>query len=193
MGIIAVDATQVDVGDTTVETTIFSATVPANTIQADKWVVLKILGNIQTDGSNTITVRVKFGGTTYYQDANSIGVITAQEPVWFYIPLAGNNATNAQTLGGGLFVGTDGGATTGIGDIGTDEIDAITPILNDGVAIDQTSAQALAVTMQWSIAFAGDTFSKYYGVIYDMTEVPPAVLPGKGLVVQWAVPRAATW
>lgn len=148
-------ATDVTVVNTTTETSIYSYSVPAATLDTNRLLRLTIFGDILANsGTPNLTVRVKFGGTTIYADATAnFSASATRRPFFFQILLAGDGATNAQVLGGWLFVGAIGTATTGTGDLGVDENQGVAPIANTA-ALDQTSAQTLDVTVQWSAANA---------------------------------------
>lgn len=62
--VLSLTATDVTVTNTTVETTIFSKTVPANALGTINSLSLTLLCNISDDGDRTITVRMKYGSTT---------------------------------------------------------------------------------------------------------------------------------
>jgi len=58
------DVTQAEVVDTTVETTVYTFTVPANTLSSNRLLHLILTGDyLNNSGSNkTLTIRVNFGG-----------------------------------------------------------------------------------------------------------------------------------
>jgi hypothetical protein len=160
------EAATTDVANTTTETTIFTHSVPANELGSDRALECILFGDYLNNNATgtSLTWRIKFGGTTIYQDAVSASAISAtRRPWWLQFVLAANNATNAQTLGGLFYLGTAGGATTGLGDIDTDEIESAAPIANSGIAIDSTAARTLEVTVAWSAASANASLRRFWG------------------------------
>jgi hypothetical protein len=127
-------ATDVTVTNTTTETTIFSSTVPANSLGTANRLRLTIHGDHRSDNcedSCSYLVRLKYGGTTVaaYNFAASPG-ITA--PTRFEFLLSADGATNSQlglmSLVGGSVVLAQGTA-----------------------AVSSTVDQPIAVTVAWSV------------------------------------------
>jgi hypothetical protein len=145
------DASSQSVSVTT-ETSIFSYSVPANELSTNRLLRLTIWGTVGANATaTTTTFRVKFNGTTIYQDDNAHNEDTIDDQCWcFVIYLAGNNATNAQAFGGYMLNSTVTNPTTGVaGEFDADEIRTTAPVFNTA-AQDQTSACTFEVTVQRS-------------------------------------------
>lgn len=149
--------------DVTVSTTvtIYLFTVPSNMLSTNKAINFQIMGDLlcSTAGSGSFSLFIAFGATTMYSGGGTITVGAARRPWFFDLYLCAENATNAQVLGGLMTIGTSGGATTGIGDINTDEIQAITPVIGTG-AVDSTVSQTFMVAIKMSTAGASSSWKK---------------------------------
>lgn len=150
----------ITITDDTTETTICTYSVPANELGSTRAMRLTLYGTVLNTSSTaqTFTTRVKYAGTTIYNDANSVQAnFTTAGPYWLNVVLAGNNATNAQSLGGAGYIGSEGLATTGTGDMDSDEIENTTPLFNTAAG-DSTAAQTFEVTMQLANGVGTETF-----------------------------------
>lgn len=143
--------TAVDVVNTLTETTLFTFTVPGNTMGTNRLLRLELVGDYLNNSGATLTtsetLRIKFGASTIWQDDGKLHVNSANRKPWFMkIHVMNLAAANSQQLGGVI---TLGGApsTVGTGEYADDEIDAQTAIGGTG-ALDTTASQALAVTVQ---------------------------------------------
>jgi hypothetical protein len=168
-GLVAIhdrESATIDVVNTLNETTIFTHSVPANELGTDRAIEVQLQGdlleNVVTGAQ--LTWRIYFGGTTIWNDVlGSVTAISAsRRPWWLHFILAANGATNAQRLGGLFLLGTAGGATTGLGDIDTDEIESQTPLINNSIAIDSTVARTLEVTVDWFSANVNESVRRHY-------------------------------
>jgi hypothetical protein len=154
----------ITITDSTTETTICTYSVPANELGSTRAMRLVLYGTVlNTTGTpQSFTLRIKFGGTTIYQDLVNVNAnTTVTGPIFMVINLGGNNATNAQSLSGRLHTGFGTNTTTGFGDMDIDEIEGSTPFFNTA-AIDQTSAQTLEATMQLSNGGGTEEFVRRY-------------------------------
>lgn len=146
---------------TTTETALYTATIPANTLGTDRCLRITLIGVLDKDVlTDVVTLRVKFGGATIYADVCATTGSAVNRPWCAELYLAGDGATNAQVLGGWFLLGDLATATTGLGDLQTDEVLAHTPILATA-AIDSTADQTLTVTAQWSAAFTNVMTCRY--------------------------------
>lgn len=150
--------TILNIASTAAETTLYTFSIPANTLGANGSLVLELGGDYQnTSGSNRdLTLRVKFGGTTLFSDIRSGLTSTAALAAWkLTLTLQNLNATNAQHLNGRWSLSGRAAATTGLGDIDAADTFAGT-IASEGTdpTIDTTSAQTLEVSVQHSASSA---------------------------------------
>ncbi len=168
-GVINRVASTVTIGGST-ETTIYSYTVPANTMGTNKALRLTMIGDRLNDSgaTKTITLRVKFGGTTLYQDvtATFADANLNRYPWNATVVLANQDATNAQTLGGQINFGINTTVpATGFGDLGVDEIIAATPFVGVAGTIDTTQDRLLEVTVQHSASHASNNIRLHYALL----------------------------
>lgn len=173
VGVIDRQVTQNDVVNTLTETSFYSFSVPANVLDTQKMLRLTIYGDYlnNSGAGRTLTVRVKFGGTTYYNDVSgTLAASASRHPFRWEILVGNRNATNVQSIGGYLSMGVAGGATTGIGDMGTFATNTTgleTPFYNDG-AIDTTVAQTLEVTVKHSTNHASLSIRRQMAILEIM-------------------------
>lgn len=117
-----------NISNSAAETTIFSVTVPANTLNTTNLRALhvclffELLNN--TAATHAFTLRVKLGATTLYADTSALLAASAiARPVvlelWLYTQSAGVQL-GQQFVSGFLRIGNIVAATTGIGDLATD-------------------------------------------------------------------------
>ena len=158
--------TTVDVTGTT-EPNILSHTVNASDLGTTRMLRATILGDLYHTGTaNTLTVRVKLGGTTLYSDsmtynghantnraqyvmeclmgmANSATaefLVCTLDCSWLEVPASGNGRIGTQGMEGTF------------GSIGTS-------------AVDTGSNQAFVVSVQWSAVHADTRWRKYYACV----------------------------
>lgn len=136
----------------TAEATLCSFTVPANTLGSTGKVTLEIHGDLFVNSANTFTLKIKFGGTTYYQKSSAFTASAVRRPILWRIHLSAKNATNAQALIGEMAMGYAFTATTGVGDWG--EFNGRHATVANDCAIDSTAAQTLAVTLTSDVSSA---------------------------------------
>ena len=147
-----------DINTTSAEQTIFSQNILANTMGSNGILHLRIFGAIlQNQATATdYTLRIKFGGTTYYQDNIATALVQSATVMPFFLDLyvVNNNATNVQRLFGTFIMNDTNTPPTGTGDISDDEGQVNGVFLNSTLNKDTTSNQTLAVTMQMSVSNA---------------------------------------
>jgi hypothetical protein len=143
------DTTLSEVVNTTAETTIYSFSVPANTLGTSGWIRLSIFGTIlnNSGGTYNITAKLKFGATTIAQQ--TVGNAADSTNIYGYkldAYIAANGATNAQkggfviagrALNNGFLMGAHGTA-----------------------AEDSTTAKTLSITIALGIAHPQFSFKK---------------------------------
>lgn len=156
-----------NVENTTTETTIFTHSIPGNTLGTNKLLRLTISGDYLGNSATArfITIRVKYGATTIYADAtNTIVIDASRRAVLLTVLVGAANATNSQVLGGYINVSDPGGTTSGTGDVADDEIFAHTSI--QGFASeDSTLAKDLTVTIQHSAAETNVSFRRQIAIL----------------------------
>jgi len=158
------DATTVDVTNTTSETTVFSYAVPANELGTARKLRCEMGGDyLNNNGvAPTVRLRIKYGGTTIFDDTVAVSSTSATRRPWYLtFSLCANGAAGAQSLFGFMLLGSAGGATAGIGDIDTDEVETMAPFFNTA-AIDSTVSQTLEVTATWSTAATTLSFRRFH-------------------------------
>ncbi len=147
--------THYDVGPSDAsEQTIFTGTVPANCMGTDRMLRLAIRGTAknQTGSGRLFQIRLKFGGSTLVDCSISLASSATLTTFWVDVEIQNDAATGAQnvtlraTLPGGSApaTGTAGGSA-GTGAIRTVEATG---------AVDTTSDQTLAVTLQLPVSDA---------------------------------------
>ena len=157
--------TILDVQNTAVETSLASISVPGNAMRTDRMVRLTLIADYLNNSgvARTLTVRVKFGATTLYNDVSVAFTAGAlRRPIAFTIWLASQNANNVQVLGGQIDIGTMGGATSGLGDL------AVTApqltVLTGSAAEDSPIAKTFDITVQHSLAAATISIRRLYAL-----------------------------
>jgi hypothetical protein len=161
--------TPVDVVSSTTETTLFTYTVPANVMGTTRRLRLELGGDYLNNSglilTTSETVRIKFGGTTIWEDTGKLHANSSNRKPWFMrINVTNLGATNLQGLGGTILLGGSP-STTGIGEYSDDEVDASTAIGNTGIAIDTTATAVLAVTVQHGQADANISYRVNSGTL----------------------------
>jgi hypothetical protein len=156
-----------DINTTAVETSIYSFSVPANTLSTNRMLRLSLICDYLNNSGTTkfITLKVKYGATTLYSDTtNTIATDASRHAVYMVILLAANNATNDQVLGGYVNLGDAGGTTSGLGDFADDEIMAHTAIGGES-AEDSTLAKTFTVTITHSASDALTSFRRHVAIL----------------------------
>lgn len=157
----AKNATQQVVVNDATEQTIFSATITGGSMTSTGMVKCRIAAQIlnNSGATKTVTIKVKYGATTLYGDVTAaFGTGTAVRAFWMEFILANQNSTSAQIVNGLIVFGYLEQAATGIGDLTTDEIGALTPF-NGTATEDSTGDKTLAVTIQFSAAHANTSWT----------------------------------
>ena len=160
--VLARDSNTVLINNSATTTSIYSCTIPANVLAADRTARTYLLGQYWHDVGATATfnLRVGYSTTTMYQDASAaLAVSATSRPVVLELYLSNKSATNAQQLGGVVLIGTTAGVTTGWGDLATG---GTALSLRGTAAIDSTSAATLEVFVTHSTASVHVSFEKLY-------------------------------
>lgn len=153
-----VSSSTVSVTNTAAATTIYSYSVPANTLGTDKGLRLNISGQyLNNSGANrTVTITVSYGGTTMISQATPNIATSGTTGNWgINVYLMAANATNAQRarLDGSFEAGT--AADVVINDNGT-------------ASVDSTANQTLTVTVANSAAATTITTTKNLAVLEQL-------------------------
>jgi hypothetical protein len=150
------DVTQLEVVNTTTETVAYTFTVPGGTLGSTKALRLSLIGDhLNNDGATrTLTIRVKFGGTTILTAAFDV---TADAPRLAFIGevvLSAANNVSAQVAKGEFIFGDQG--TTG----GTMDDSGYTQSygINNAVAENSAINRDLQITIQHQVASANVSF-----------------------------------
>jgi hypothetical protein len=148
------DVTVNEVVSTAVETTVYTFSVPANTLSTNRAIRLTLLGTyLNNSGSNRdLTPKVTFGGTTVTGTATTgWGSSASRRLITLEVVISAFNATNAQRAAGKFRVGPAGSVD------GTLVAATLYDFYHNALAIDTTIAQTLAVT--WTHSFSASTIS----------------------------------
>lgn len=147
------DSTTVSVNTTTVETTVYSFSVPADTLGTDKFIILKMAGTFQNNsgGSRLTTIRFKYGSTTFTAPARTTAGPASAEGFEGSFYITADGATNVQRGWMNLSIEND---TTGhVGWIG-----------GGTAAEDSTGALTLEVTVQHNFSSGSLDFVHEYTI-----------------------------
>lgn len=151
------------INNSAAETSCFSGitpTIPGGTLGSTGIVRFAIDGVLtNSTGSNqTLTIKVLFGGVTYFQDATANIGSSASSRGWrIHGELAANNSTSSQRLTGIVTVGAAGAVTTGYGDLGGASLPVYGSPFGGSPAENSTSDKTLDVTLTASTASASFT------------------------------------
>lgn len=161
--------TELDIVSDNTEQTIYTKSIGARDLGLGGILRLTIVGDYfnNSGGTRTLHVKVKFGSTTLYDDTTiSIAAAAERYPVFWQIYLLNRGDAASQWLGGLLMIGNRP-ATTGIGELATDEIAANAPI--GGTATeDTTSAKTFSVTVTHSASNASLSFRREVAILEMM-------------------------
>ena len=144
----AVGDPAVDVVSSTTETSVFSFTIPANTIGANGWLRLTLNADIfnNTGGARNFRVRLYFGGTATIDTGNQpVGYSANRRAQTYVYWLTNLGATNSQLVQ--LQGSFPGDSANGATSSGSDPPNLVYGQYS-GLAVDTTSAQNLQVTVQ---------------------------------------------
>ena len=143
---------------TTSEVSLGSFTVTGGDMGTTGILRVRLIGHFVASGAtSTVRIRVKFGGSTVYDDTS---VTTAVNLPWFAeIHVANVGSASSQRIGGLIIIGANG-ATTGYGNLGTDEVNATTPIYATS-SVNTASNQTFEVTAQLSNGTSPNAFTCY--------------------------------
>ena len=162
---IARAAALLDIVNTLAESTVFSATVPANTLGTDRAVRALLIADYlnNTLANQTLRLKVKLGATTLYDDiTGALATNAARRAVRIEAVIAAQNSASVQSLGGSVSVSAAGGTTSGLGDLAG--VTVYTPLT--GVAAENSgNALTFAITITHSAANGALSFRRQYAVL----------------------------
>lgn len=160
-----VKTTQQDVVNTTSETDLLNGeiTLAAGAMGTARACHASLLGDYlnNTGATLTTTIRVKFGGTTVFQDDLQTSA-SANRRAWrIELDIGNLGSGTAQFTEGRLELSAANAPTTGVGSINAGG--AIYPFASSGAsAVDTTGSVALAVTAQHGTAHASGSMRLHY-------------------------------
>jgi hypothetical protein len=151
--------------NTTNEFDLLNTTVPANSMGANGFVRAVVRGYIlQNDAVGcTFTFRTRLGGTIVHSDVTASYAQSATKlPFRYEVDVYNKNSTSSNGANGLLMINDTAGASTGIGDLGDDEISVNANFDSEGAdtSIATTSDMSLRVTVQLSNASASTQCTK---------------------------------
>lgn len=158
---------EVDVVNTTTETTLLSYTVPADLLGGtSRRLRVEMHGDqLNNSGSSdTWTLRIKYGATTMYADATTWATNAVRMSWNCNIAFGNATSTNNQYVSALFVTSTRGGATTGNGEL--DGSGLSYQVLSGSAAEDSTAEKVLVVTLQHSVANAATSFRMKLGRVY---------------------------
>ena len=141
------DVTETEVVNTTTETTVYSYSVPANTLGTNKLLRLTLIGDyLNNSGTDkTLTLKITYGATSLLNQAFTfIATSASRRAIPLESWLSANNATNSQRSLTRLWI--FGGGSAG----SPPSLQAISHrglAVHNAVAEDSTAAKTLAVTV----------------------------------------------
>lgn len=145
------------VANTTSMTTLWSYSVPANTIPATGQLAVRLWGSYLANdvAASHYLWRISFGGTTFIGDAQTadVGPSPNRGPVMLDLVVSNMGATNSNRIDAVLHMGQPFGLTNGVGNPQLVE-PVSAPLASAAKAIDTTSAATLTVAVQPSTANA---------------------------------------
>ena len=149
--------TQVDIVNTSVESTLYSYSLVGGTLGANGILRLTIHGDFLNDSGSTAAFDfiLKLGGVVVWKDNSSdfADAGTTRLPWTLVLYIHNRNSESSQYVGGQLIVGTATLGTTGISFASNDEINAISPISATS-AINTASTQTLSFHIDHATANA---------------------------------------
>ncbi len=114
-----VNPLEVEVVNTTTVTNVYVATIPAGALGTNRLLEVGMIGDYLNGfiGPERITLRIRFGGVTAYESTSpiEIGASGTRRGVVFKYTFTNRDVATVQLGGGYFIVGSEVGATTGIG------------------------------------------------------------------------------
>lgn len=164
VGKIEVDATEVTVGNTSAETTLFDVSVPGGILSTNNAIRLKIFcGDVDVANSATLTIKLKYGATTLATAVNGGGNGASTDyKGWIEAYLIADGSTSAQK--GAISYEF----TSNEHEIATDatvQIGKVIAHANGTATEDSTASKTLSVTAQWDTNTTTRTITAEFWVV----------------------------
>lgn len=161
------------IDNSSAETSIFSGTIPANTLGTSGAVRVILSGQVLNDSGagQGFTLRVKYGATTMYADASNATILgnSATRRTWrMEFTLFSDGTTSSQRVEGLIGpIGAAAATTTGYGDLAATA--ALFPVPIGGTsAEDSTADKTFDVTIQFTAANASLEWYMLRGVAFKV-------------------------
>lgn len=158
--------TSLDINTNATEQTLYSRLIGAGDLGTDRFLELVMSGDFLHNNvaGDTITFKVKYGGTIMWQGVWNLGnVLSAIRHPWAARLNLSNlgGVTNAQDLDGNLWIpsSADTAAAAGIGVLPVTNASGF-PVIGGSATVDSTVAQTFEVTIQWSASNANDSWRR---------------------------------
>lgn len=152
-----------DVNTTALETTLYSVTIPANSLGSTGVAMMLVRGDYlyNNNTANTLQIRCKFGGTTIIDSGAVAGIntLSASRFGWgLLLHLANRGATNAQLMSADFnYARTNTIINPGGGYFGGFQ--------NATSAIDTTVDQTLLISIQWGTSSANNSWRRRWAQV----------------------------
>ena len=161
-GVLNANLDQTDVESSTAEETLYTYTIPADTIGATGGIKLTMGGDALKNAAGTLVLKVKLGSTTVLETAAMTLDSTANRYKWFVQFVCMNSATDAQKWTGEFHAGY---GTTSFAAFRGDQTRGHHAVGYGTSSEDTTSDLALTITAQWSASSASLSFRKEIAVL----------------------------
>lgn len=152
--------------NTAAEANIFSYDLPAGTLDAERALHVKMVGDFlnNTGVAATLNLRVSVGGNLWADSSGNIPANASRRPWSMELIFANLGQANQNYLNGTLMIGQAGGATTGVGDIASAGFREVVFGSNGPLSINTALPQTLSIFAQLSSAFASLSFRRYKAI-----------------------------
>lgn len=167
-----------EVVSTTAETTVYTKTVTGGDMSTDKMLRLTLIGDylFNRNTTDTLTLRIKFGGTTYISVVNaSASIANARQPWRMTVEVANLGANNSQMIVAALTTIAPDGAVAGTGIGWWAFLEGAVAARNYPVggiggistlaAQDTSTDKAIAVTAQFNVSSASNSWRARYALL----------------------------
>jgi len=149
----------VDVASTAAETSLYSTLITGGSLgtngSIEMWLLADHMFNNST--SDTVTIRVKWGGSTVFTGVGNTNSTSAnRDGAGVHLWIGNRSSVSSQLMVCHIAAGTPTGGATGTplrGILGVGGLPAT-------AAVDTSADQTLQVTAQWSASAAGNSFRK---------------------------------
>lgn len=171
-----VTANGTDLANSNSEQTLYTKAIPAGTMGADRQLRLVIVGRYKnaSGSASTLTVKVKFGGSTHLNDATaSIATNGSERSFELVVNVFAKGNQTTQTIEiSRLIVSAATAAAAGIGGLAQPAVNA-GPLLKDAITVDNAADQTLEVTITHSVQDPATTMQVHQARL----ELLPGIAP----------------